>query len=172
MLRPRLGRSRTLLGGGETPDDRLQLHPLRETPRRGMPAARAPPASHRGRASCSNGRPRDVGRAVPDMRRSQAEALRGVQPLLGYAGEKSGGRGRGRGWEAMSALERCVPCKGRGWVPGDCHPREVCGACDGTGFIACCRKATSVQSPSCGCYVWHCPEHGIDGAASPHGEAT
>jgi hypothetical protein len=29
---------------------------------------------------------------------------------------------------------RCDACKGRGWVPGDCHPREVCGTCNGTGY--------------------------------------
>jgi hypothetical protein len=28
----------------------------------------------------------------------------------------------------------CLSCKGRGWHHGDCHPREVCGACDGTGY--------------------------------------
>jgi hypothetical protein len=29
---------------------------------------------------------------------------------------------------------RCDACKGRGWIPGDCHPREVCGTCNGTGY--------------------------------------
>jgi hypothetical protein len=28
----------------------------------------------------------------------------------------------------------CPACKGRGWNPGDCHPREVCGTCNGTGY--------------------------------------
>jgi hypothetical protein len=27
----------------------------------------------------------------------------------------------------------CDACKGRGWFVGDCHPREVCGTCNGTG---------------------------------------
>jgi hypothetical protein len=27
----------------------------------------------------------------------------------------------------------CPECKGRGWHVGDCHPRETCGVCDGTG---------------------------------------
>jgi hypothetical protein len=29
---------------------------------------------------------------------------------------------------------RCDACKGRGWIPGECHPREVCGTCNGTGY--------------------------------------
>ena len=27
----------------------------------------------------------------------------------------------------------CPECKGRGWHVGDCHPRESCGVCSGTG---------------------------------------
>jgi hypothetical protein len=29
---------------------------------------------------------------------------------------------------------KCDACKGRGWIPGDCHPLEVCGTCNGTGY--------------------------------------
>lgn len=29
---------------------------------------------------------------------------------------------------------KCLECTGRGWHPGDCHPRETCAACDGTGL--------------------------------------
>ncbi len=28
----------------------------------------------------------------------------------------------------------CTECGGRGWHPGDCHPHEVCGICDGFGW--------------------------------------
>jgi hypothetical protein len=34
---------------------------------------------------------------------------------------------------AKATTVRCPECKGRGWHPGDCHPREECGRCDGTG---------------------------------------
>ena len=27
----------------------------------------------------------------------------------------------------------CPECNGRGWHVGECHPREECGACYGTG---------------------------------------
>jgi len=30
--------------------------------------------------------------------------------------------------------EKCQSCKGRGWHIGECHPREACGACVGTGY--------------------------------------
>lgn len=32
--------------------------------------------------------------------------------------------------------KRCPECKGRGWHPGDCHPREECAKCEGTGWAA------------------------------------
>lgn len=30
---------------------------------------------------------------------------------------------------------KCSACNGRGWIPGDCHPCEVCGICNGFGDI-------------------------------------
>lgn len=38
-------------------------------------------------------------------------------------------------WREQNAA-RCPECKGRGWHMGDCHPRETCGVCDGTGRVA------------------------------------
>ncbi len=35
---------------------------------------------------------------------------------------------------------RCEECKGRGWHIGDCHPREECGACKGTGLANRCKR--------------------------------
>ena len=57
----------------------------------------------------------------------------------------------------MPFFERCPECKGRGWHVGDCHPREVCGACDGTGKMRCCPAAVAVVTPSR--YVWKCADH-------------
>lgn len=31
------------------------------------------------------------------------------------------------------ARDDCRECRGRGWHIGECHPRETCGVCDGTG---------------------------------------
>jgi hypothetical protein len=28
---------------------------------------------------------------------------------------------------------KCAYCKGRGWAAGECHPRELCDSCEGTG---------------------------------------
>lgn len=33
----------------------------------------------------------------------------------------------------MPCAAACSSCKGRGWHVGECHPREVCGDCDGNG---------------------------------------
>jgi hypothetical protein len=29
----------------------------------------------------------------------------------------------------------CPECKGRGWHVGECHPRETCGVCRGSGLV-------------------------------------
>jgi hypothetical protein len=36
----------------------------------------------------------------------------------------------------ISAFRECLDCAGRGWHVGECHPQEVCGACDGKGYKA------------------------------------
>jgi hypothetical protein len=63
------------------------------------------------------------------------------------------------GLECLAAPERsetpapeagrpCVECKGRGWHPGDCHPRETCGVCDGSGFAPAAAPPTT-PAPRC-----------------------
>lgn len=36
----------------------------------------------------------------------------------------------------ISTFKKCSDCEGRGWHVGECHPQEVCGACDGKGYNA------------------------------------
>lgn len=36
---------------------------------------------------------------------------------------------------APATPKKCPECKGRGWHVGDCHPRETCGVCDGSGVL-------------------------------------
>jgi hypothetical protein len=53
---------------------------------------------------------------------------------------------------APEAGRPCVECKGRGWHPGDCHPRETCGVCDGSGFApAAAPPTTPAGLPPCDC---------------------
>jgi hypothetical protein len=49
---------------------------------------------------------------------------------------------------APEAGRPCVECKGRGWHPGDCHPRETCGVCDGSGFAPAAAPPTT-PAPRC-----------------------
>jgi hypothetical protein len=30
---------------------------------------------------------------------------------------------------------KCPECEGRGWHIGECHPRETCGICNGSGLV-------------------------------------
>ncbi len=34
---------------------------------------------------------------------------------------------------AAPSKPKCKDCDGRGWNVGECHPREVCDGCSGTG---------------------------------------
>jgi hypothetical protein len=49
---------------------------------------------------------------------------------------------------APEAGRPCVECKGRGWHPGDCHPSETCGVCDGSGFAPAAAPPTT-PAPRC-----------------------
>jgi len=33
-------------------------------------------------------------------------------------------------------LAKCLECGGRGWHVGECHPRETCGVCEGSGTLS------------------------------------
>ena len=35
----------------------------------------------------------------------------------------------------VAGVPPCPECKGRGWHVGECHPREACGICRGSGLV-------------------------------------
>jgi hypothetical protein len=84
---------------------------------------------------CRGGQPSDP---CPDCERGAPVDPPRVDPVVdpGLRAALNDARAQMIKIDALFATEpevRCPECKGRGWHPGDCHPREECGVCGGTG---------------------------------------